>query len=378
MAKAHRCTIMLAAAAGLLLACGSPKEAPASRRIGAPPDLVGMLREAAGAPEAIQFTALEPYERARDLEVLIFSTRSPAFWGVILPGRWLQLQAPWVQRFPAAALSGVREDVAAAVREGPEALAVPITVDGPVLVIREDLWKETGLPPPRSLAALREGVRRLRATRAGLRWPVVSDLPEDLLFWGLAWSFEGAPNPELYTYPKLYALKFMDEFDLSPAPERSHAGAQKLLAGSAAALFTTSSRAARLQEEGANRGGAALWVGPLPGQAERATCIYNGWCVASPRGAADDAALRAWLLSPALQARLAAAGYLPAKGESPAVPAGTAAWAMGMTRLCAPPALDDRAREAVRGAILDATEGPMTPEEALRRAQARLQSEVHP
>ena len=361
------------------MGCSAQRGEPASRRIGAPPALLPVLRTLPRGPEAVQFAGLEPYERARDLEVLIFSTRSPAFWGVVLPGRWLQLQSPWVERFPAVGLAAVRPDVASAVSDSGGALAVPLTVDGPVMVVREDLWRELGLPPPRSLAALRDGIRRLRATRAGLRTPVVSDLPEDLLFWGLAWSFEGAPDPDLYSYPKLYALKFMDEFDLSPAPEGSQAGAEKLRAGTAAVLFTTGSRAAALSAGGKGKvPGADLWVGPLPGQSDRATCIYNGWCVASPQGAAADPVLRNWLVSEAVQKRMEEAGFVPAMGRKDRPAEGTAAWALDMTRLCAPPALDDRAREAVRGAILDATEGPMSPEEALRRAQARLQSEGRP
>jgi hypothetical protein len=378
MKRPARILLLAAMAAALLMGCDARRRETSSRRIAAPPALLPVLGSASPRPEPVQFVGLEPYERARDLEVLIFSTRSPAFWGVVLPGRWLQLQSPWVQRFDPRILAGVRPDVAASVSDGDGALAVPLSVDGPVMVIRRDLWRETGQPPPATLAALREGVRRLRATNARIRVPVVSDLPEDLLFWGLAWSYEGAPSPKIYSSPKLHALRFMDEFDLRPAAEGSRAGEGLLRGGSAAVLFTTGSRAAAMGGGGSGGAPADLWVGPLPSQSVRAICIYNGWCLASPQGAAEDPSLRRWFLSGLFRERLLRAGLLPSTGEPGGALEGTPAWALGATQLCAPPALDDRAREAVRGAILDATEGPMTAEEALRRAQARLQGEGRP
>ena len=45
---------------------------------------------------------------------------------------------------------------------------------------------------------------------------------------------------------------------------------------------------------------------------------------------------------------------------------------MSQTRFYPAPRLGDQGEEIVTGAILDATQGPMTAEEALRRAQARI------
>jgi hypothetical protein len=70
-------------------ACSPPPEAQGPQRIGVPPELEKVLTfgpHAGLAPAT--FVTLRPYDRARDLEVLLFASRSPAFAGMVVPGRW--------------------------------------------------------------------------------------------------------------------------------------------------------------------------------------------------------------------------------------------------------------------------------------------------
>src|SRR5512135_3532812 len=81
------------------LGCSRSGSAPEIQRIGVPPDMVGLF-EGRKPPDAppIRVVGLRPYERARDLEVLLFSSGSPVFTGVLVPGRWLPVLGPWARR----------------------------------------------------------------------------------------------------------------------------------------------------------------------------------------------------------------------------------------------------------------------------------------
>lgn len=216
MAKPIGWLLVLVAIISGLAGCAPANDGRPPRRIAAPPVLVPVFsKDLPPSMGEATFVPLRPYDRARDLEVLLLSSGSTAFTGMIIPGRSVQLMRRWVRPLPATWLNGVRPDVAASLK-GPDGVwALPVTLDGVVLVYRKDWWRKLALPPPGSLAALRDGLLGIRANIAGVETPVLCSVPVDELFWDLAWSFEGRPDPAIYTYPKVHALRFMQEFALS-------------------------------------------------------------------------------------------------------------------------------------------------------------------
>jgi hypothetical protein len=309
---------------------------------------------------------MHPYARARDLEVLLFASDSLAFQGVIIPGRSVPLLRPWLMKMSTKLPSDIRQDIARAM-DPPSPLAFPLTTDFAVLVTRVDLWRSLALPPPTSLAGLREALLALRFRESGTRPAILTDLPLDELFWDLAWSFEGRTDSDLYTYPKVHVLEFLREFRLDRRLPSEGEIRDELRKGRAAVAFTSLQHGLRLCAEDSRLG-----LLPLPAGHGKAQALYNGWCLA--RLSADDEVERrmARFMSPSFQRALAAGGWVSVLGALPIPPAGRAAWES--TELYATPELGAAGDEIVMGALLDATQGPMTAEEALRRGAARLRA----
>jgi hypothetical protein len=248
-------------------------------------------------------------------------------------------------------------------------MAVPLTLDGVLLAYRQELWEQLEIPPPRSLAALREAVLVLRSRAKGLDRVIESDVPPDQLFWAVAWSYEGRRSDVLYSYPKVHALRFIQEFGLVPEGV-GPTGEDLLSQGRCAALFCTAEAARRLAGVGGH-GGSSVRIVRVPGLHERSHCIYNGWCLARPTLASPQTSGWAGMASGEYQAYLASSGYRPVlKGNHP--PRDDVAAAFGDTVFHGSPDLGPAGDEVVLGAILDAVQGPVTAEAALRRAEARL------
>ena len=351
-------------------ACSRGELPPQVPRLGVPPHLLSVFEggAAAGLP-ATRFVGLRPYERARDLEVLLFASRSPVFQGIVLPGRWAPLLRAWSEPFPEQGLGEVRPDVVSSLRVPGGLLAVPLTLDGILLAYRPDLWAQFEIPPPRSLAALREAALVLRSRARGLDRLIESDVPADQLFWAVAWSYEGRSSGELYSYPKVHALRFIQEFGL--VPEAAGPTGEDLFSqGRCAALFCTAEAARRLARAGGG-GGPPVRIARVPGLHERSHCIYNGWCLARPSLASPETSGWARMASPDYQGYLASRGYTPVMKRGQPSRDEVAA-AFGGTVFHGAPDLGPAGDEVVLGAVLDASRGPMTAEAALRRAQARL------
>lgn len=358
--------------------CAPSKQDLAPYRIGVPPDIQPIL---AGAPRGnmgpADMVSLRPYDRARDLEILLFSSGSRAFDGIVLPGRSVPILRPWIDAFPAEWLKDVRSDVAESLLEKQGALALPWTLDGALVVYRSDLWRELRLPPPASLAAVREAALSLRSRKPEMGSPVVSDLPPDQLFWDLAWSFEGRSTPEIYSYPKLHALRFIREFRLGGTQSGSTAGAEAMARGEAALLFTGQAGAERLL--GSSPAGTRRFaVAVIPASGGVAHCIYNGLCLARPQGSRLQGDNWATFLSRPFQSYLASKGWpgVLSKGEQGEL--GPFGAVFGKTVFHAAPDIGEGGDEAVSGAILDVTEGSIDAEAALRRAQARVEQRRSP
>ena len=354
-------------------ACSPPREAQGPQRIGVPPELEKVL---AFGPHAglgpATFVTLRPYDRARDLEVLLFASRSPAFAGMVVPGRWVGMLAPWTRPLPAEWLKGVRPDLAASLATKDGVLALPLTLDGPVLLYRRDLWSSMGLPQPDTLAGLRDALLQIASLHPDLDAPVASDLPEDQLFWALAWSYEGSDSPNLYSYPKVHALRFMQEFSLADRSGEAEPGSALMREGRAAVLFCTGHEAEGLLK--AAQAPSRYAVAPLPAASGQAHCIFDGWCLTRPAGGLADPSTWRTLLSEPFQTYLRKKGWQPVLASANGQRGGPVFTAFQHTRFHAPPALGPQGDEIVMGAIQDALAGPMAPEEALRRAEARLRA----
>jgi hypothetical protein len=359
----------LAVALFLLDACSSENPlGPASIRVAVPPVLAPAFSSLAGNERgSFQFVEMHPYTRARDLEVLLFASDSLAFQGVVIPGRSVPLLHPWLGRMSVKLPGDIREDIARTV-EASSPLAFPLTTDFGVLVTRADLWRSLPLPPPSSLAGLREALLVLRSREATARSAILTDLPMDELFWDLSWSFEGRADSALYTFPKVHVLEFIREFRLDRRLSSEDEVLEELQAGRSAAVFTSLQHGLRFCAADSR-----LTIQALPAGRGKALALYSGWCLAKLSADADVERRMARFMQPTVQRHLARSGWVSVLRTVPVAPPGRAAWES--TELHVAPDLGAAGDEIVLGALLDATQGPMTAEEALRRGAARLRAQ---
>lgn len=364
-------TLARAAALALLVAslgC-APEDVPApAPRLGVPPALEPALRTAPWPEGRFWSTApLRPYSRARDLETLLLSTRSRAFDGVVVPGRTVLLYERWVPPYPADLLPLLRGDLKPAFGGGTGLVALPLTVDAPVLVYRQDWWTAHELPPPSNLPGLREALLILRARGLAVGRPLVTSVPSPALFWSLLSSEEGEVREALHRYAPVHTLEFLREFQLEALTPRDALG--ELERGRAAAAFVLASDAQRLLSDG-RTDGAQFVAAPLPSRAGAAS-VFDGWCLVGPGPGGRDRAHLESLLSPSVQRHLAERGFCPS-ASAVAAPGGTAYAALGRTRLILAPGGGTAA--LLEGALADVLQGGVEPEVALRRAEARREA----
>jgi hypothetical protein len=349
------------------VSCAPEQEVLERSRVAVPPALLGVFQSYAPAGRAgLSFVALRPYSRARDLEVLLFSSRSTAFQGVVVPGRYLPTLKPWLGTYPKAALQGVREDVVDSVG-GEAPLALPLTLDFGVMVTRRDVWSEQALPSPGTLAGLRDAMLALRSRVAGMEDPIASDLPLDELFWDLGWSFEGEASANLYTFPKVHALEFICEFNVGRAWKSGEPLADLMSKGKRAVAFTSLQKALTMC-----RKDRRLALSPLPARSGRAVVLYNGWCLARPLGGPADATVLARLEEAPFQEHISQSGLVSARPSSEPPPA-EVDFVLRRTDVHGAPELGSGGDEVVLEALRDATETGMSAEAALRRGAARLE-----
>lgn len=318
----------------------------------------------------VEFVPIRPYARAGDLEVLLLSSRSTTFSGVIVRGRSVVTLKKWLDALPAKWADRVRPDVASAVHGKKGLSALPLTLDGVVVVYRRDWWKSLDLAAPDTTDSIRNAVRTLRSWKPSLERPVRSDVPVEDLFWDLAWSYEENTDTVVYSYPKLYSLSFLQEFDLYSRQAALGEGEKALVDGRAALLFT-SGREARNLLENDSHSSKRYAVAVLPSRSSSPLVIYDGWCLVRPDAVMSEPIGWETLISAGYQEYLVGRGFSTvlkgaASNKDPV------ADVFGRTHFVASPDLGDTGREILYGAILDAVEAGLPPEEALRRADARL------
>ena len=364
MRRARALFIILSAI--LLASCGTKEEWRPATRLGVPPQLESLF---AGAkwPSASPFSAvpLRPYDRAHDLEILLLSTKSNAYDGIVVQARFVPLFSQWTRPFSKRLGDGLRPDVAASLEGAGGLLALPLTVDAPVLVYRRDLWKKYSMPEPDNLAGLREDMVAWRSWRGDFSPALRSSVPETILFWSLAASFEGENSNALYRASTVHVLRFMREFGLREKEARDVWNS--LSSGEAAAAFMMASQAAALWLEGGPLDQEA-GVAPLP-SSFGAMAVNDGWCVVGDSMSAESPGVSAALVSAGFQEEVAKAGSCPALSSVP-VPSTPPFSALSRTKLISVPAGWEE-ETFLRQAIADALEGNIDPEEALRRAEAR-------
>ncbi len=350
----------------LLAACGAKEEWRPATRLGVPPQLESLF---AGAkwPSAYSFSAvpLRPYDRAHDLEILLLSTKSNAYDGIVVQARFVPLFSQWTKPFSKKLEDGIRPDLAESLEGAGGLLALPLTIDAPVLVYRKDLWKKYSMSEPGNLAGLREDMIAWRSWRGDASPALLSSVPETILFWSLAASFEGENSNALYRSSTVHVLRFMREFGLREKGARNAWGS--LSSGETAAAFMMASQAAALWQEGGPMDQVAAIV-PLP-SSFGAMAVNDGWCVVGYSLPEEAPGVSAALVSPDFQGEVAKAGSCPALSSVPA-PAVPPFSALSKTRVIAVPAGWEE-ETFLRQAIADALEGNVDPEEALRRAEAR-------
>jgi len=355
-----------------MMACGTRDEWRPAPRLGVPPQLESLFVSAKW-PSSVPVSAvsLRPYDRAHDLEVLLLSTHSTAFDGIVVQARFAPLFSQWTKPFPKNLEDGLRPDVAVSLESANGLVALPLTADAPVLVYRKDLWKKYFLPEPATLAGLREDMIALRSWRKETDQPLCSSVPETLLFWSLAASFDGENASSLYSSSKVHVLRFLSEFSLKAKEPRDAWNA--LASGQTAAAFMMASQAAALFGEGGPLS-QSVAAAPLP-SAFGAMAVNDGWCVVGESLPVEAPAVAKALVSYDFQAAVSKAGFLPVLATAPK-PDGAPFMALSRTKLISFP-IGWEEESFLGQAIADVLEGNVDPEEALRRAEARrVESEM--
>ncbi|MEW5764679.1 MAG: hypothetical protein ACOYXN_01370 [Acidobacteriota bacterium] len=359
----------------LLAASCGPRQAgpPQIPRVATPAGLTRTL-EAASAHGRLgwTFAPLTPSARARDLEVLLFSSGSTAYDGYVLRASSLSVLRPWLRPVEPVAAGALREGLGACVPvQNGRWLALPLTVDAVAFASRE----EDGVPERMTLEAL----DRWAGARAfhGEGEPTLgSTVPPLELFWALAHG-EGVsdlPGEAVYGAPQIRALAFLQRHGLEPPPDPQEA-VDAFLEGRRKGVFVWASEVKDLVAR-ARSAGVSCRVTEAPHRGETARTLYGGYVWACPSSVVaprDGVAL----LGPAVQETLALAGHLPAAAGLPAQNV-EAERALSRTRLVAPPDLGPRGQEILEGALMDALDAEFSAEEALRRAQARIAHEAAP
>lgn len=359
------------------LACGGtgPPEREEGR-VAVPPALAEGLGRAfreAGVP--LRAVPLRPYERARDLEVLLLSSGSTAYDAYVIRATSLPLLQPWLAPVPAEG-AGWREDVRQALRTEREGYVAgfPLSCDGPVLLLRQGAapgWGEaTG---QYDLLELENALER-GATVEGRPARLLTTLPPAVLFLSLAWSDEGGQGGAglLPEGAANRAVAFLQRRFLGP-PAPVEEAEEALLRGEAEGIFCWASEAEALLNRRQGRG-PALGLRPMPHRGAFAQAPFGGWVLVWPlAGGGEGRCREVFRKQERLAEALARAGFCPpARPSSPAPSAAEAT--LLATRLRDLPFTAPQL-EVLDQAVADAVEAGIAPEQALRRARARLAGE---
>jgi len=334
-------------------------------RIGIPSGHMALFRGRELSPLAdFNMIVLRPEERARNLEVLIFSTHSGAFDCVVVPAQTAPILEKWADPFPASWGDEVRKEVLSQFLRDNHLYALPLTLDFPVFLYREDFFREESARRPENLGMLKESLRKISKKRkAGL----VSTLPVETLFLSLLSSEEGAVPDRFYSESAIRLLAFFYDFDLRPlsALEAKLAFEKN----EAAAAFVQLSEAAKIIKDLKEKG-IFLKASPLPATGKPFS-IYNGLCLMGyGLEKKNMKALRSFIEEP-FQSALLEAGYAPVLRKDYQL--GPLKEAVEKTAVIADPFSWEEC-EVLKESLSDVLDNGQSPEGSLRRAEARLKN----
>jgi hypothetical protein len=334
-------------------------------RVGIPPNQLHLFRDRDISPLAdFNMIVLKPEERVRNLEVLIFSTHSSAFDCVVVPALTAPILEKWSEPFPLSWGEEIRSEVLAPFVRKDGLYALPITLDFPVFIYREDVFRENSLPRPDNLGMVKESLKKLsRKGKAGL----VSTLPEETIFLSLLSSEEGGIPDMFYSDSAIRLLNFFYEFDLRQA--ESLDAELKIQKNEAVAAFVQLSEAGKIIEESKNKG-IFLKAVPLPSTG-KSYSIYTGLCLMGYGFSRKNLkALRSFIDEP-FQSGLVAAGCAPVTKKQYQL--GGLKDAVDSTAVTANPFGWEECA-VLKEAISDVLQNNQSPESSLRRAEARLKN----
>jgi hypothetical protein len=331
-------------------------------RIGIPSSHMSIFKGKELSPAAdFNMIVLKPEERARNLEVLIFSTRSSAFDCVVVPAPTAPILEKWADPFPISWGEGIRSEILSQFVRNGSLYALPVTLDFPVILYREDVFREEGAGVPGNLGELRGILRKLSKKRpAG----IVSTLPEEILFLSLLACDENAAPARFYDRSSVGLLDFFYEFDLRPLSAQD--ASLFFEKEEAVAAFVQLSEAGRLIAEMKNKR-IFLKAGPLP-STEKAYSIFNGLCLMGyGLEKKEMSALRSFVGEP-FQPDLIRAGCVPVLDKDYQI--GPLGEAVASTTVIPLPFGWEEC-EVLKEAIRDVLVNGLAPEGSLRRAEGR-------
>lgn len=196
-------------------------------------------------------------------------------------------------------------------------------------------------------------------------------MPPVVLFLSLTWSEAGDEAGAAYLpeQPAAKAMAFLQRSFLG-SPLQAEEAREALGRGEVEALFCWASEADAWIGRGQSRG-RPFHVLPLPHRGPYAVAPFGGWTVVCPAEGAGKGR-RWWILrrQGALEAALRRAGFASVE-RTPSPASSPGERALGATRFRALP-FTAKELEILDQAVADAVEAGIAPEQALRRAKARL------
>lgn len=222
--------------------------------------------------EKFRIITLKPEERVKNLEILLFSTKSSAFDGIVVPARTAPVLKEWASPFPSEWQEDINKEVVSIFKTENGIYALPLNLDFPVFVyIKENF---DNLLEPKNLGILRDDLRYLKKTKK-IKAGLLSSVPEEILFLSLLSSERGVPPDRLYDYHSLKLMEFFKEFDLSQI--KIHQVESSLIRGDSVAAFVNLSECFSLSQK-IKKQGFTLIVTPLPATS-KSFSIFDGFCL---------------------------------------------------------------------------------------------------
>jgi len=355
--------IMMGAGMGCRL---SDDSGGASRRIGVEGRLAKSFLSSQGAfgPQWT-FLPIVPEDRTQDLALLLLSSGSKAYSGLILSNDRLALLAPWLEEVSLVEPEAYRRDVVQGLRLGSRYVAMPLSVRVPVMVYRKDLWARYGLDPPATPMALERAAGVLEKASDPTRGRIRTIVPAEELLWSLSWGARGDFSTALYEREKIQALGRIASWEIGG---EAYGSRRDFLEARLAGLILYSDQARRLLYDARLESKEDL-VGLAPVPSMHGARSLNAGFSLLIMGKADDAADWRTFSSEGFYAWVRAQGW-----DTPCAlqdPRGDPIGKLAAETRFPPFLLPQELRHYARDAVEDVLAGAATAEEALRRACAR-------